>query len=65
MLNLDWFQPYEDSVYSVGVLYLSFLNLPPDEGNKEEKIAVEVSFLALRSLCKMSIPLWALLLMNY
>lgn len=40
MLNLDWFQPYEDSVYSVGVLYLSFLNLPPDERNKEEKIAV-------------------------
>ena len=40
MLNLDWFQPYEDSVYSVGVLYLSFLNLPPDERNKEEKVAV-------------------------
>ena len=40
MLNLDWFQPDEDSVYSVGVLYLSFLNLPPDERNKEEKIAV-------------------------
>ena len=33
-LNLDWFQPYKDSVYSVGVIYLSFLNLPPQERNK-------------------------------
>ncbi|XP_068678691.1 uncharacterized protein [Montipora foliosa] len=40
MLNLDWFQPYKDSVYSVGVIYLSFLNLPPQERNKEENIAV-------------------------
>lgn len=40
MLNLDWFQPYKDSIYSVGVVYLSFLNLPPDERNKEENIAV-------------------------
>ena len=40
MLNLDWFQPYKDSVYSVGVIYLSFLNLPPEERNKEENIAV-------------------------
>lgn len=40
MLNLDWFQPYKDSVYSVGVIYLSFLNLPPQERSKEENIAV-------------------------
>lgn len=40
MLNLDWFQPYKDSIYSVGVIYLSFLNLPPQERNKEENIAV-------------------------
>ena len=40
MLNIDWFQPYKDSVYSVGVLYLSFLNLPPQERNKEENIAI-------------------------
>ena len=40
MLNLDWFQPFKDSVYSVGVICLSFLNLPPQERNKEENIAV-------------------------
>ena len=40
MLNLDWFQPFKDSVYSVGVIYLSFLNLPPQERNQEENIAV-------------------------
>lgn len=40
MLNLDWFQPYKDSIYSVGVIYLSSLNLPPQERNKEENIAV-------------------------
>ena len=40
MLNLDWFQPFKDSIYSVGVLYLSFLNLPPQERNKEENIAI-------------------------
>lgn len=40
MLNLDWFQPFKDSIYSVGVLYLSFLNLLPQERNKEENIAI-------------------------
>ena len=40
MLNLDWFQAYEDSVYSIEVIYLSFLNLPPQERNKEENTAV-------------------------
>jgi len=28
MLNCDWFQPFEHSYYSVGVLYLVILNLP-------------------------------------
>jgi len=28
MLNCDWFQPFEHSCYSVGVLYLVILNLP-------------------------------------
>ena len=40
MLNIDWFQPYKDSVYSVRVLYLSFLNLPPQEKNKEENVSI-------------------------
>ena len=28
ILNLDWFQPYKHLTYSVGVIYLSILNLP-------------------------------------
>ena len=28
ILNLDWFQPYKHLTYSIGVLYLSVLNLP-------------------------------------
>ena len=28
ILNLDWFQPYKHITYSIGVLYLSVLNLP-------------------------------------
>ena len=28
ILNLDWFQPYEHLSYSVGIIYLSVLNLP-------------------------------------
>ena len=28
MINVDWFQPYKHTVYSVGVIYLSILNLP-------------------------------------
>ncbi|CAG2224949.1 unnamed protein product [Mytilus edulis] len=28
ILNVDWFQPYEHSIYSVGAIYLAFCNLP-------------------------------------
>eukprot|EP00112_Aurelia_sp_Birch-Aquarium-sp1_P011448 Seg2408.2 transcript_id=Seg2408.2/GoldUCD/mRNA.D3Y31 product="hypothetical protein" protein_id=Seg2408.2/GoldUCD/D3Y31 len=28
MLNLDWFNPYKHAAYSVGVIYLVWLNLP-------------------------------------
>ena len=28
ILNIDWFQPYKHLAYSVGVVYLSVLNLP-------------------------------------
>ena len=31
MLNVDWLQPYKHSQNSVGVLYLSILNLPRSE----------------------------------
>jgi len=31
MLNVDWFQPYEHTQYSVGVIYLVVVNLPRSE----------------------------------
>lgn len=34
MLNIDWFNPYEHSQYSVGVIYLVLLNLPRSERYK-------------------------------
>ena len=40
MLNVDWLQPYKHSQYSVGVLYLSILNLPRSERYKLENILV-------------------------
>ena len=30
MLNLDWFQPYGSTVYSIGVIYAAICNLPRD-----------------------------------
>ena len=40
MLNCDWFQPYDHSQYSVGVLYLTILNLPRSIRFKPENIIV-------------------------
>jgi hypothetical protein len=30
MLNLDWFQPYDGTVYSIGIIYAAICNLPRD-----------------------------------
>ena len=35
-LNIDWFNPYEQTPYSVGAIYLDVLNLPRNERFKEE-----------------------------
>ena len=40
ILNLDFFQPYEHTVYSVGVLYLTVLNLPRTIRYKLENIII-------------------------
>ena len=37
-LNVDWFEPYKRSVYSVDAIYLSIQNLPRDERYKPENI---------------------------
>ena len=38
MLNVDWFQPFENFAYSVGVIYLVILNLPHTTRYKRENI---------------------------
>ena len=37
-LNIDWFQPFTHSIYSVGGIYLTIQNLPRDKRFKEENI---------------------------
>ena len=38
MLNLDWFQPYDGTVYSIGVIYAAICNLPRDIRFKHENL---------------------------
>ena len=37
-MNVDWFEPFERGVYSVGVIYLTVQNLPREERYKPENI---------------------------
>ena len=37
-LNVDWFQPFTHSVYSIGAIYLTVQNLPRHERFREENI---------------------------
>ena len=39
-LNVDWFQPFKHTCYSIGVLFFSILNLPRDILFKEENIVL-------------------------
>ena len=38
MLNVDWFNTYKDSLYSIGDIYLVVLNLPREDRYKIEKV---------------------------
>lgn len=38
MLNCDWFQPYKHLQYSIGVIYLTVLNLPYSMRNKIQNV---------------------------
>ena len=40
MLNIDWFQPFKHSIYSVGVIYLAIMNLPRAIRFKRENIII-------------------------
>ena len=37
-MNVDWFELFERGVYSVGVIYLTILNLPRHEHYRPENI---------------------------
>ena len=38
MLNVDWFQPFKHSLYSVGALYMVLMNLPRAERFRPENV---------------------------
>ena len=38
MLNVDWFNPYDETPYSAGVIYFTILNLPRSERYKFENV---------------------------
>ena len=40
MMNLDWFQPYEGTTYSTGVIYAVICNLPRDVRFKPENMLI-------------------------
>ena len=40
MLNVDWFQPYSHTVSSVGVIYLSIMNLPRHKRYKRKNMVL-------------------------
>ena len=37
-INLDWFQPFKHSTYSIGAIYLTIMNLPRNIRNKPENV---------------------------
>lgn len=40
MLNIDWFQPFKHSLYSVGALYMVLMSLPKELRFKPENIII-------------------------
>ena len=40
MLNVDWYQPYKHSTYSIGVMYLVVMNLPRSERYRRRNLIV-------------------------
>ena len=40
MMNIDWFQPFSNSEYSLGIIYMVILNLPREERFKYDNLIV-------------------------
>ena len=39
-LNVDWFQPFKHSTYSLGAIYVAVLNLPREERYNNENVVL-------------------------
>ena len=48
LMNVDWFQPYKDISYSVGVIYAVIINLPRNIRYSEENVMI-IGIIATRS----------------
>ena len=40
MLNVDWFQSFEGTMYSTGIIYIAICNLPRDVRFKRENLLI-------------------------
>lgn len=40
LLNIDWFQPFKDIAYSIGMIYAVILNLPRDVRYKDNNVII-------------------------
>ena len=40
LINIDWFQPFKDTSYSVGVIYAVIVNLPRDIRYKDQNVII-------------------------
>lgn len=40
LINIDWFQPFKDTCYSVGVIYAVIVNLPRDIRYKDQNVII-------------------------
>lgn len=40
MMNIDWFQPFDHFMYSVGIVYLVIMNLPRSERYKRQNVLI-------------------------
>ena len=39
-MNIDWFQPFDNSEYSLGIIYMVILNLPREERFKYDNLII-------------------------
>lgn len=40
LINIDWFQPFKDTSYSIGVIYIVIVNLPRNVRYKDENVII-------------------------